>query len=222
MGQAAPQAVATEAVRSIDLRRHTGVHPRLGAVDVVPFVALAGSTDADAVTARDRFATWLAAEHDVPCFLYGRERSLPEVRRQAFAPLVPDVGPDRPHPQAGATAVGARRALVAFNVWVDGLPLALVREVAEAVRRPGIRSLGLPVGPAFQVSMNLTEPASIGPDDAYRLVAEAVQTRQGHVAGAELVGLLPADVLHRIDPARWAELDLGEDRTIEGRLAGLG
>ena len=105
-----------EAVRRLDLRDHAGVHPRLGVVDVVPFVPLAGSALADAVTARDAFAAWVVAELGVPCFLYGPERTLPEIRRRAWVELAPDVGPDEAHPSGGAICVGARRPLVAYNV----------------------------------------------------------------------------------------------------------
>src|SRR5436305_6775839 len=94
--------VTVVGVREVDLRNHAGVHPRLGAVDVVPFAPLDGSTMDDAVAARDRFAGWAANELNVPCFLYGPERSLPEVRRSAFNALLPDVGPAEPHPTAGA------------------------------------------------------------------------------------------------------------------------
>ncbi|MDQ4091416.1 MAG: glutamate formiminotransferase, partial [Actinomycetota bacterium] len=98
----AGRAVAVEAVRRIDLRFHVGVHPRLGAVDVVPFVPLGGSSMDDAIAARDRFAAWAGEELGVPCFLYGPERTLPDVRRHAFTGLAPDTGPRVAHPTAGA------------------------------------------------------------------------------------------------------------------------
>lgn len=218
VGERAPRAVATTALRLLDLRQHEGVHPRLGVVDVVPFVALEGSSPGDAVAARDAFATWLATEHGVPCFLYGSERSLPDVRRHAFRDLAPDRGPAAPHPTAGATAVGARPVLVAYNVWLSTPDLALARRVAAAVRAPGLRSLGLAVGARAQVSMNLIDPERLGPADAYDLVARTVTAAGGAVAGAELVGLVPQAVLAAIDEARWSELDLSADRTIEARL----
>jgi glutamate formiminotransferase len=189
-------------------------------VDVVPFVALDASTPEDALAARDAFAGWFAAEHGVPCFLYGPERTLPEVRRGAFTALVPDTGPDRPHPTAGACAVGARPVLVAYNAWLDRDDVAAARAIAAAVRRPGLRTLGLQVGDRAQVSMNLVEPERIGPAAAYDLVTGAARTAGCAVAGAELVGLLPRDVLHAVPRARWSELDLDEDRTIEARLGG--
>jgi glutamate formiminotransferase / 5-formyltetrahydrofolate cyclo-ligase len=216
VGEQAPRAVARAAVAALDLRRHQGVHPRFGVVDVVPFVPLAGSTLVDAVAARDRFLDWMASELGVPGFAYGPERTLPEVRRLAFMGLAPDRGPSRPHPTAGATAVGARPVLVAWNVWLAEPDLARAQRIAREIRGPRLRALGLPVGRRVQVSMNLIEPDELGPAEAWDLVAE-----RGAVAGAELVGLVPRSVLERIDPARWAELDLAESKTIESRLAGL-
>ncbi|HZM31202.1 MAG TPA: hypothetical protein VFB77_11965, partial [Acidimicrobiales bacterium] len=102
VGEDAPRAVARAAVERLDIRRHQGVHPRIGVVDVVPFVPLAGATLADAVGARDRFLAWAADDLGLPGFAYGPERSLPEVRRRAFADLAPSAGPPRPHLSAGA------------------------------------------------------------------------------------------------------------------------
>jgi glutamate formiminotransferase / 5-formyltetrahydrofolate cyclo-ligase len=216
VGEEAPRAVTRAAVAALDLRRHQGVHPRLGVVDVVPFVPLAGSTLVDAVAARDEFLDWIADELGVPGFAYGPERTLPEVRRLAFAELAPERGPARPHPTAGATAVGARPVLVAWNVWLADPDLGLARRIAREIRGPQMRALGLPVGTRVQVSMNLLEPDVLGPAEAWDQVAG-----RAAVAGAELVGLVPRSVLERIDPMRWADLDLAEERTIESRLAEL-
>jgi glutamate formiminotransferase / 5-formyltetrahydrofolate cyclo-ligase len=208
----AARAVATEAVRRIDMRVHVGAHPRLGVVDVVPFVPLDESTPADALAARDRFARWAAAELNLPCFLYGPERSLPEVRRRAFDALLPDVGPRAPHPTAGAVCVGARPVLVAYNVWIVG-DATDARRIAAAVRGPHLRALGVDVAGRAQVSMNLVDPLALGPERAYDAVAALAE-----VTGAELVGLVPAAVLHRVPPERWGQLDLDPSRTIEWRL----
>jgi glutamate formiminotransferase len=215
LGEDAPRAVATEAVALLDLTGHDGVHPRIGVVDVVPFVPLDGATIADAVAARDRFCRWAGTELALPCFAYGPERTLPDVRRGAFGALAPDCGPDRPHPTAGACAVGARPPLVAFNVWLDGADLDTARAVAGAVRGDGIRALGLQVGERVQVSMNLVEPERVGPASAWDRVAAHVA-----VAGAELVGLVPDAVLRAVPRARWDQLDLSPDRTIEARRSG--
>jgi glutamate formiminotransferase len=214
VGEDAPRAVARAAVARLDIRRHQGAHPRIGVVDVVPFVPLAGSTMADALEARDRFLAWAAGELDLPGFAYGPERTLPEVRRHAFAGLAPSAGPPQPHPTAGAVAVGARRVLVAWNLWLASPDLERARGVAAAVRSPEVRALGLPVGDRVQVSLNLVDPLAVGPAEAWDRVAALAP-----VAGAELVGLVPAAVLDRTDPERWAQLDLAPDRTIEARLA---
>lgn len=213
VGEDAPRAVARAAVAALDLRRHQGVHPRLGVVDVVPFVPLDGSSPADAVAARDRFLAWIAGELGVPGFAYGPERSLPEVRRRAFVDLAPDAGPPQPHVSAGAVAVGARPLLVAWNVWMAEPDLALARRLASEIRGPHLRALGLPVGDRVQVSMNLIAPDVIGPAEAWDLVAA-----RATVAGAELVGLLPRSVLDRVPPGRWPQLDLAANKTIEARL----
>jgi glutamate formiminotransferase len=216
VGERAPRAVAAVAVEQIDLRSHEGAHPRLGALDVVPFAPMAGATLADAVAARDRFVAWLGNELGVPAFAYGAGRaSLPEVRRQAFRELAPDAGPPRPHPTAGATAVGARPLLVAYNLWLapaGGLDLA--RSLARSLRSPAVRALGLRVGDGVQVSCNLVDPLRVGPATVYDAVAA-----RAPVARAELVGLAPQAVLDAVDPSRWSELDLHPDRTIEARLS---
>lgn len=214
VGEDAPRRVTAEAVARLDLRRHQGVHPRIGVVDVVPFVPLGDATLADAVAARDAYCRWAAATLDLPCFAYGTERSLPDVRREAFDPLAPTAGPDRPHRSAGAVAVGARPLLVAYNVWLAEPDLAAARRIAAELRGPHLRTLGLPVGDRVQVSMNLIAPTVLGPDRATDLVAE-----RAAVAGSELVGLVPDAVLQAVAPARWAALDLAADRTIEARLA---
>ncbi|HKH05810.1 MAG TPA: hypothetical protein VKA65_11645 [Acidimicrobiales bacterium] len=214
VGEDAPRAVARAAVERLDLREHDGVHPRLGVVDVVPFVPLDDRTMADARTARDNFAAWLAGELGVPSFAYGPERTLPEVRRRAFRDLAPDAGPPVPHPTAGAAAVGCRPVLVAWNVWLTEPDVALARRVAAAVRGPHLRALGLPVAGGAQVSMNLLSPDVVGPAEAWDRVAALAP-----VDRAELVGLVPGSVLARIDPARWGRLDLAEERTIDHRLA---
>lgn len=222
VGEDAPRAVAEAAVTRLDLSGHDGVHPRLGVVDVVPFVALAGSTTDDAVRARDDFSRWFAEVHEVPCFLYGDERTLPQVRRGAFTAFAPDTGPATPHPTAGATAVGARPPLVAYNAWLLEDDLAGATAIAKAIRTTDLRTLGLQVGGRVQVSMNLVAPERVGPAAAYDAVAGAAASLGLHVAGAELVGLVPAAVLDDVPQERWDELDLAADRTIEARLAARG
>ena len=213
VGEDAPRAVAVEAVARLDLRAHAGAHPRFGVVDVVPFVPLAGSDLQEAIGARDEFARWAAVTLDLPCFLYGPDRDLPTLRRDAFGMLVPDAGPPEPHPTAGAVAVGARRPLVAYNLWVDET-LDRAREIARVLRRPAVRALAFDLASGVQVSCNLVDPDRFGPAALYDEVAARVR-----VMRAELVGLLPESVLRSVPAHRWTELDLGDDRTIEARMA---
>jgi glutamate formiminotransferase len=223
----AVRAVARATVQRIDLRHHEGVHPRLGALDVVPFVPLSpegspGGPGVDltlAVEARDRFGAWAGDELGLPCFFYGPGRSLPEVRREAFGLLSPDAGPSEPHPSAGACAVGARPALVAYNVWLDTPDVGIARGVAAVVRGPSVRALGLAVGGVTQVSCNLVDPSVVGPAEVYDAVGRLAREAGIRVERAELVGLAPAAVIDAVAPARRRGLDLGPDRTIEARLA---
>ncbi len=220
------RALAAVAMAALDLTGHAGRHPRIGVVDVVPFVPLGPALDPDlgpAVAARDRFAGWAAAELWVPCFLYGplpdgRHRSLPEVRRGAFGVLSPDYGPATPHPTAGACAVGARPVLLAYNLWVTGGTLELVRSVASAIRGPAVRSLGLDLSGRLQVSCNLLNPYEVGPAQVHDTVDRLLRKDGARVAGCELVGLAPAAVLATVPRSRWAELDLRSEATIEARL----
>jgi glutamate formiminotransferase len=225
----ATRAVAVAAVAALDLRRHVGVHPRLGVLDVVPFVPLAaadsGSAWSQATAARDRFAAWAGEALDLPCFLYGPERTLPDIRRQAFSSLAPDTGPPAPHPTAGASAVGVRLPLVAYNVWIEAqgdtdpsTALSAAREVAAQLRGPAVRSLGLAVIGGAQVSCNLLDPVAQPIADLYDRVVLGVTSARCRVVRAELVGLVPDAALRAVPRPRWQELDLGEERTIESRM----
>jgi len=231
----AVMALARLAVAELDLSAHAGAHPRLGVIDVVPFVPLpvgggtadgagpAVRTDGDgaaglgaALDARDRFAGWAAEELDLPCFLYGPERSLPEVRRRAFRDLAPDTGPDRPHPRAGAVAVGARGPMVAYNLWLENQSADEARSLAARLRSPQVRALGFDLNGRAQLSFNLIDPLRTGPAEVYdRAVALGARIER-----AEVVGLVPAALLEQIPSGRWAQLDLRPEATIEARLEG--
>jgi glutamate formiminotransferase len=190
----------------------------MGVLDVVPWVTFTGwplraGALAGAVESRNRFARWAGRTLALPCFLYGPERSLPELRREAWTSLQPDEGPPKPHPTAGAAAVGARPPLVAYNLWLAATDTGLARSIASEIRGEAVRALGLQVGGRAQVSCNLIDPWRVGPE----VVFDAVASRAA-VAKAELVGLIPARVLDAVPRHRWAELDVGLSRTIEARL----
>jgi glutamate formiminotransferase len=219
-------SVFEEAVRQIDLNYHQGVHPRIGAVDVVPFVPLQGVGMEDCVQVARRFGRAVADFHSVPVFLYGEaaatsdRRNLANIRRGEFEGLSksisedsarkPDFGPSRLHPTAGATAVGARDLLIAFNIYLDTTELEVAQGVARAVREssgglPHVRALGLFLerrGQA-QVSMNLTNYKETSLYRAYEEVGAEALRRGTRIASSELVGLVPREAL-----------DAGDHRTL--------
>ena len=221
-------AAASTAVQIIDLPTHEGAHPRLGAIDVIPFVP--ASTDptgmATAVSAAREAAKMIAGEVGIPCFLYeeaGSGRSLPEVRRRAFADLVPDFGGPDPHPTAGAAAVGARGPMVAYNIDLDTDDLALARHIAASIReRNGglahVRALGmaLPSRGIVQVSTNLLRPGVTTVGAVFDAVAALAAAAGVDVRGSEIVGLTPRAAL----PTSTAHLLLREPpKTLEAELA---
>ena len=153
--EGAVRSLARVVAERVDLTRHDGVHPRMGALDVVPFVALdglGGSAASDAVDAAHAFGAWAAAELAVPVFFYGdadpQGRSLPALRRDAFTVRPPDAGPAEPHARLGAIAVGVRPVLVAVNCELATGDIATARAIVRAVRERdgglrGVRALGL-------------------------------------------------------------------------------
>ena len=210
-----PARILTKSAASMfDIRDHHGVHPRVGIVDVVPFVALEPSSFDEAIAARNRFAEFASSELGIPCFLYGPERTLPYIRKHAFVDLKPDFGPSEPHPRSGAICVGARPILIAYNVWLKDQTVETAKHIAKTIRTNERRTLGLQVGPHAQVSMNLIDHEVTGPAEAYDAVAALAP-----IDHAELVGLVPARALARIPRERWSELDLSGEKTIEWRLA---
>jgi glutamate formiminotransferase len=228
-------ALARAAFERIDVSLHSGVHPRLGSVDVVPFVPFGDLGLEFAGTTARTWGERVAAELGVPVFFYGSAdpagRSLPDVRRTAFREREPDFGPSEPHPTAGAIAVGARAVLVAVNCELAGGggglegDLAAAQAVARAVRErdgglPGVRALGFALeskGRA-QVSMNLTDLRATGLEAAGAAVRRAAAERGLAVTAVELVGLLPAAELERCSGEFLAWSGLSPEVTIEARL----
>ncbi|HEY8320820.1 MAG TPA: glutamate formimidoyltransferase [Candidatus Baltobacteraceae bacterium] len=203
-------ALAEVTTARIDLREHRGVHPRIGALDVLPFVPLGEATLAETAALAHRAAERIWERVRVPSYYYGAAsasgRTLPAVRRAGFEGLAgrpdpPDVGAAGGHPSAGAIAVGARPILIAFNVELATGDLAVAREIARIVReRDGglrtLRALGLRTGPeVVQVSLNVTMYHAT---PLYRVVetVRALAAERGvTVLGGELIGCLPLDAV---------------------------
>lgn len=228
---AAARRLTDAAAALLDLSTHRGVHPRLGAVDVVPFVALGPTATSRAVDAALAYAEWIVATHGVPVFLYGdadpAARTLPEARRDAFGVRRPDLGPTTPHPRLGAVAVGARPPLVAINVELASDDLGLARRVAGVVRErdgglPGVRALGLalPERGHTQVSMNLVALERTGIEEACTEVERLLRAEGVGVDRIELVGLVPEAARARCSAGFLERWGIGPDRSVERRVAG--
>jgi glutamate formiminotransferase len=206
------------AAETIDLSRHTGEHPRMGATDVCPFVPLAGASMSACVALAHRLGERAGSELAIPIFFYGEaalrpdRRSLPDVRRGGFELLreaigsdparAPDAGPAHIHPKAGATAVGARGFLIAFNVELETRDVEVARGVARDVREssgglPALRALGIELVSrgCTQVSMNLCDYRRTGLVAAFDAVRGAARRRGVGVRRSELVGLAPSAAL---------------------------
>jgi glutamate formiminotransferase len=216
---AALLALYETALAEIDLTLQRGVHPRIGAVDVVPFVPLAGAEMADAVAAAVRLGEAVAARFDLPVYLYEEaarrpeRRRLPDVRRGGFEGLparladpawAPDFGPQRPHPTAGGTIVGARPFLIAFNVVLETDDPAVARRIAARVREgaeeglPAVRAIGvyLESRRKAQVSMNLLDFRRTSLAAALARVRKEAEALGTGVVGSEIVGLVPEAAVH--------------------------
>jgi glutamate formiminotransferase len=208
-----PDAVAQGALRGIaaaveriDLRRHTGVHPRIGAADVVPFVPLDGATleECAAIAHRTGQAVW--EKLGVPVYFYEAAAAslervpLENVRRGGFErpALTPDLGGPALHPSAGASAIGARKLLVAFNVNLNTTDLSIAKAIARKIRAssgglPFVKAMGVPLASRnqVQVSMNLTDFEQTPLRQVYEAVNEEASTRGISIAGTQIVGMIP-------------------------------
>lgn len=249
---AALLAVFDVAVEAIDMSRRSrpaggpapGVHPCMGAVDVVPFVPLGEAPMAAAVAAAESFGRAVAERFDLPVYLYEEAARAPErrnlaaVRRGGFEGLpercaspawAPDFGPPRPHPTAGATAVGARGLLIAFNAVLATDDLEAARAVARAVREsggglPGVKALGFPLASRgrVQVSMNLTDFRRASPYAVVQAVRREARARGIEVEEFELVGLMPEGAVEASLRDALLLPGFGVDRVLERRLEETG
>ena len=236
-------ALYAEAIASIDLRTHSGAHPRLGAVDVVPFIPIDGLTMSECVQmARDTGAR-VAARFQLPVFLYEEaattpaRRNLAEIRRGEFEGLpaklaghgwTPDFGPATPHQSAGATVIGARLPLIAFNVNLATPHLEIAKAIATTVRHssgglPFVKALGVPVAERglAQVSMNLTNYEQTPIVRAFEAVRTEAARHGVAVVDSEIVGLVPAAALTETSPAELLLAAFTDNQILENRIRDL-
>jgi glutamate formiminotransferase len=211
-------ACARKAVELIDLTTHQGEHPRMGAIDVCPFVPLRGATMDDAVRVAKEVGRRIGEELKLPVYLYEfaatrpDRKNLAEIRKPQFEGLrdligkdpdrVPDFGPDAIHPTAGCVAVGARLPLIAYNIDLESDDLGIAKKIAKKIRErdgglPGIKALGLSIADrkCAQVSMNVCDYTRTGLLEVFRAVEEEAARLGAKVRSSEVIGLLPQAAL---------------------------
>ena len=232
-------AAAEFAVREFDLSRHRGLHPRIGALDVLPFVPLQGLHMSDAIAAANEVGQAISLL-GVPVFFYGEAsdppgRGLAELRRGGIESLQdgfheghkPDLPSSAmvPHPTAGATCVGARDVLLAWNVVVAGIDEEQAKVIASKIReRDGgfssVRALGLYLSQReqTQISMNIEDPMRTAPVAVYEEIAQAVSEMGGEVLEVEVIGMLPDTLVLPGSESRLDLLNLDPNRILSFRV----
>lgn len=207
------------AIAAIDLTSHTGAHPRMGAVDVTPFIPIDGVTMAECVALAKAVAQDVASRFNLPVFLYEDASSNPErknledIRRGEFEGLAakmakpawaPDFGPATPHPTAGASVIGARMPLIAYNINLATNRLDVARKIATAIRMSSgglryVKAMGIPLEDRgiVQVSMNLTNYEKTPLFRVFELVKREAERYGVSVLESEIVGLVPAAALRQ-------------------------
>jgi len=237
--EAAAHALVDAAYREIDMRTHTGEHPRLGAVDVVPFVPLGGTTMDECVAIAHRFGRSVAERHRVPVYFYAKaalrpERvRLPDIRRPQYEGLpdlmatthVPDAGPARLHPRAGAIVIGARPPLIAFNIELDTTDVALAKRIAREIREssgglPAVQAMGFALTdpPRAQVSLNLLDHSVTSLARVWNEVERRASDAGVAILRGELIGLVPLDAAVAVAGAALKLEGFARDRIIEAHL----
>jgi glutamate formiminotransferase len=214
---AAMEGAVEVAIGSIDMRVQRGKHPRIGAVDVIPFVPLGDTTMEQCVEGARRFAATLAERFDLPVFLYAEaairpdRRVLADIRRPGFEGLAaamrqkahePDFGPATPHPTAGATVVGARPFLIAWNIQLSTTDVVVARRLASQVRErdgglPAVQALGIDLASqgCVQLSMNVLDHARTSMWHIWETVDRLARNEGVSMLDSELIGLAPASAL---------------------------
>ena len=209
---------AQKAVELIDMNRHRGEHPRVGALDVLPFVPIAGVTMDDCVALARSVGKRIADELQVPVYLYEAaatrpdRRALPDVRRGEYEGLkgeigtnpdrTPDFGPRRLHPTAGACIVGARPGLIAWNVNLRTTDVGIAKRIAKAIREsdgglPAVRAKGFELADRglVQVSMNMVDYRKTTLVQAFEAIRSLAAKEGVEIAESEVIGLVPLDAL---------------------------
>jgi glutamate formiminotransferase/formiminotetrahydrofolate cyclodeaminase len=229
------------ATESIDLRQHSGEHPRVGATDVVPFIPLGTTSMSEAVAAARSLGERVSQTLNIPVYFYEEAATRPErqnleaIRRQGFEELRdaigqdperdPDLGPAQIHPSAGAVVVGARGPLIAYNIYLNSSDVRIAKVIAKAIRHSSgglryVKALGLeiPARGQVQVSMNLTNYRKSAIHTVFELVRAMADSYGASITDSEVVGLVPMEAL--VDSARHflRMHDFASDQILESKL----
>ena len=246
-----PDSVAEAAFRAckkaselIDMNMHRGEHPRIGATDVIPFIPVSDSSIGECIELSEKVAMRIAEELGIPTYLYEsaarrpNRKNLSDIRKGEYEGLKeavltdesrrPDFGGPELHPTAGATVVGARPVLVAYNVYLKTPDVAVAKRIAGKVRErngglPGVKALGFFISERnmAQVSMNLTDLTKTSTLAAYEKVSEEAVLEGVEVAGSEIVGLLPIAEIAGVEVQKLKLMDFNRSQIIESRLLDL-
>jgi glutamate formiminotransferase len=233
-------AATAKAAELIDMEEHKGEHPRIGAMDVVPFIPIAGTTMQEAVELANRVGKRIADELEIPVYLYSAaattpaRKRLPDVRQGQYEGLKesitqpgrePDYGDAKMHPTAGATAVGARPPLIAFNVNLGTRELPIAKEIGKAVRESSgglvnVQGMGVDLAAEglVQVSMNLLDYTKTPIYRAYELVRIEAERYGVPIVASEIVGLLPLDALVSVADYYLRLKEFKREQVLEVRL----
>ncbi|MBI2922697.1 MAG: glutamate formimidoyltransferase [Planctomycetes bacterium] len=229
------------AADQIDMTQHKGAHPRIGATDVVPFVPLRGVTMEECVILARRFGETAGRMLGIPIYLYAEAAARPErriladVRKGEYEGLrdelgrkperEPDFGPNTFNAKAGATAVGARKPLIAYNIYLKTTDVTVAKKIARAIREssgglPKVQALGLwiPERNMAQVSMNLLDYQTTGFREVFKEVGKRAKKAAVEVAESELIGLVPRDAFAEVSPEQLLLAGFSKNQIIENRL----
>ncbi len=232
--------MSKKAVELIDLRHHTGEHPRMGAVDVIPFIPIKGSTMEECVEISKKVGKRIGEELKVPVYLYEKSATTPlrenlaDIRKGEFEGFfekiklpewAPDFGPDEVHPTAGVVAVGAREYLIAFNVNLGTKDLKIAENIAKAVRNSSggykfVKAIGVDLKEKgiVQVSMNMTNYKKSPLHRVFETIRIEAERYGVPIVGSEIIGMIPMDAIIQTYKFYLRIDDLSSDKVIENKL----
>ena len=229
------------ATKLIDMEKHHGEHPRIGATDVVPFIPVAGVSMEECVQLAKRLGKKVGEELKIPVYLYEAAATRPDrvnladVRKGEYEGLKqeietnperrPDFGPAKMHPTAGAMVIGARKFLIAYNVNLETQDVQVAKDMAKLVREkdggfPAVKALGFEIADKgyVQVSMNLCDFEKTNMDEVFRKIKEEAEKRGVKVLGSEIYGMVPMAALKGIDIKELQLIDFKENQILEKNL----